>query len=518
MLKLVTLGGLTLTDPAGQHVAPQRRRLALLALLAAAGERGMSRDKLVATLWPESSVDNARHALEQLVYSMRRELPHLVLQGTDPLRLDSTVVSTDLAEFTSRLAGGDLAGATAVYGGPFLDGFFLSGAPEFERWVERERTRLSGEHERALRLLAETAEAEGRHAEEIGLKRRLAAADPFGERAATDLVRALAATGDWVGAARAAREYMARVREEVPGTPPTDLEALVERLHAEHRRKANEADDDSGSEPGRYVVERELGRGSAAIVYLAQDRRYERPVALKLLRPEVATATDARRFRREIAILARLYHPHILQLYDSGVMPPGAGPAGLFYVMPYVRGESLRQRLLRDVQLPLAEAVGLARDVAEALGYAHGQGVVHRDVRPENILLESGHALVADFGIAGVLESAGGERLSASGIMLGVPAYTSPEQAQGTRALDGRSDIYSLGCVLYEMLGGEPPFTGASRAAVLARHIGGAVPPLRTIRPDVPPAIDRVVVRSLAKRPEDRFPNASEMAAALREG
>lgn len=517
MLRLETFGGLTLTDAAGQHVASQRRRLALLALLAGGGERGLSRDKLVACLWPESAADNARHALEQLVYSMRRELPEAVLQGSDPLRLDSAVVSTDVADFTSRLAAGDLAGAVAAYRGPFLDGFFLSGAPEFERWAERERSRLAGAFARALRLLAEAAEAEGRHPDEIEFKRRLAAADPFDERSATDLVRVLAAAGDWVGASRAAREYMTRVREDLPGSSPKDLEALIERLHAEQRRRAGEDEEDAGGGPARYVVERELGRGSAAIVYLARDRRYERPVALKLLRPEVATATDARRFRREIAILARLYHPHILQLYDSGVMPAGAGPPGLFYVMPYVRGESLRHRLLRDLQLPVAEAVEMARDVAEALAYAHGQGVVHRDVRPENILLEAGHALVADFGIAGVLESAGGERLSASGIMLGVPAYTSPEQAQGTRALDGRSDLYSLGCVLYEMLGGDPPFTGASRTAVLARHAGDAVPPLRTIRPDVPAAIERVVLRCLAKRPEERFPTAAEMAAALRE-
>jgi len=517
MLRLETFGGLTLTDADGHHVAPQRRRLALLALLAAAGERGMSRDKVVACLWPESAVDNARHALEQLLYSMRRQFPQVVVQGSDPLRVDPAVVSADVAEFTALMAAGDLAGAVAVYGGPFLDGFFLTGAPEFERWAERERARLAAEHERALRLLAEAAESQGRHTEAIDLKRRLVVADPLGERPATDLVRALAVSGDWAGAARAAREYTTRLREELPGVPVRDLEALVERLHAEHRRAAGEDEHDAAGEPARYLVERELGRGSAAIVYLAQDRRYDRPVALKLLRPEIATATDARRFRREIGILARLYHPHILQLYDSGVMPPGAGPPGLFYVMPYVRGESLRQRLQREIQLPIAEAVRIARDVAEALAYAHGQGVVHRDIRPENILLESGHALVADFGIAGVLESAGGERLSASGILLGMPGYTSPEQARGSRALDGRSDIYSLGCVLYEMLGGEPPFSGASRAAVLARHLAEPVPPLRTIRPDVPPAIERAVFRCLAKQPEERFPTAGELAAVLRE-
>jgi serine/threonine-protein kinase len=514
MLRLETFGGLTLTDASGRPAAPQRRRLALLALMAAAGERGISRDKVVACLWPESAADSARHALEQLLYELRRQLPNAIVPGSDPLRLDPAIVSSDVAEFSVRVAAGDLAGAAALYRGPFLDGFFLAGAPEFERWAERERMRLSAEHERVLRALAEAAEVDGRRNDEVDLKRRLAAADPLGERPAVDLVRVLAVAGDWVGAARAARAYVTRVREELPGVQPPDLEALVDRLHGEQRRRAGEEEEGTG-EPARYLVERELGRGAAAIVYLARDRRYERPVALKLLRPEVATAIDARRFRREIGILARLYHPHILQLYDSGVMPSGAGTPGLYYVMPYVRGESLRQRLVRQAQLPIAEAVGIARDVAEALAYAHGQGVVHRDIRPENILLESGHALVADFGIAGVLDSVGGERLSASGILLGTPAYTSPEQAGGSRVLDGRSDIYSLGCVLYEMLGGEPPFSGATGVAVLARQLAGVVPPLRTLRPDVPPGVERAVLRALAKQPEERYATAAELVAAL---
>ncbi len=516
MLKLETFGGLTLTDPAGHHVVPQRRRLALLALLAGAGDRGLPRDKVIACLWPESTAENARHALEQLLYSLRRQLPEGAIRGIDPLRLEPALVRVDVVEFAGRLAAGDFAGATALYLGPFLDGFFLSGAPEFERWVDRERVRLAAEHERALQALAGQAEAEGRHTAEIDFKRRLASVDPLAERAATDLVRALAASGDWTGATRAAREYAVRAREELPGVPVRDLEALVERLRGERRAEAGEGDPDTSGAAVRYLIERELGRGAVAIVYLARDRRYDRLVALKLLRPEVASATDARRFRREIAILARLYHPHILQLYDSGVLPAGAGAAGLFYAMPYVRGETLRQRMRREGQLPIADAVSIAGDVAEALAYAHGQGVVHRDVRPENILLESGHALVSDFGIAGVLERAGGERLSASGIMLGVPAYTSPEQARGGIHLDGRSDVYSLGCVLYEMLAGEPPFTGASRATVLARHLEGVVPPLRTVCPGVSPGVERAIIRALAKRPEERFATADEFAAALR--
>jgi DNA-binding SARP family transcriptional activator/tRNA A-37 threonylcarbamoyl transferase component Bud32 len=514
MLRLETLGGLSLSDD-GRHLAPPRRQLAVLGLLAAAGERGIPRDKLIACLWSESAAENARHALEQLVYSLRRLLAGVLAPGPDPLRLNQAAVTSDVADFAARLASGDLSGAVAVYRGPFLDGFFLTGAPEFDRWVERERARLAGEYERALRGLADRAEHAGRHTEEIDYKRRLALADPLAERAAAELVRALATAEDWAGATRAAREYMARAREELPGVAVRDLERLVERLR-EERLGADLDDRNEDAGIARYQVERELGRGAAAIVYLAHDRRFDRPVALKLLRPEVATATDARRFRREIRILARLYHPHILQLYDSGVMPPGASPAGMFYVMPYVRGETLRERLRRDVRLPMAEAAAIAAVVADALAYAHAQGVIHRDIRPENILFESGHALVGDFGIAAVLETAGGERLSATGVMLGEAAYASPEQARGEKNLDGRSDIYSLGCVLYEMLGGEPPFSGAHRGVVLARHLADAVPSLRTLCPDLPAELERVVLRALAKQPEARFASGSDLAAALR--
>jgi serine/threonine-protein kinase len=251
-------------------------------------------------------------------------------------------------------------------------------------------------------------------------------------------------------------------------------------------------------------------------VYLARDRKHDRAIALKILRPEIAAGSDAKRFVREIGFLARLHHPHILPLYDSGTLALQDGRLGLFYAMPYIRGESLRQRLEREVQLPVADAVHVAREVADALGYAHAEGIVHRDIRPENILLESGHALVADFGIARALETAGGERLSASGVILGVPAYVSPEQAGGTGEIDGRTDIYSLGSVLYEMLTGMPPFTGATRGAVLARVMAEAVPPLRTVRPDVPIQVERAVMTALAKQPKQRFADAAAFAESLR--
>lgn len=516
MLRLETLGGLSLIDAAGHPVALPRRRLALLALLAVAGERGMTRDKVVAILWPESSPARARHALEQLLYAMRRHAADPMVIGVDPLQLDGSVVQTDVAEFSRHLTAGDSAAAARCYRGPFLDGFYLSSAPEFEQWAGRVRDHLEAEHAKVLRTLAVEAGALGHHTAEIDLRRQLLLADPFAGRAASDLVRALAASGDFAAAFRAAREYDARMKEEMPGVPTTDLQALVEGLRP-RRAGATEPGREGAHGGGRYAIEQEIGRGAVAVVYRARDRRVDRLVALKLLRPELATAIDARRFRREIAVLSRLYHPYILQLYDSGVLESeGGGPAGLYYVMPYVAGPSLRQRLEREPQLPIDVSVRIACHVAEALEYAHAKGVLHRDIRPENILLEGSHALLTDFGIAGVVELTGAERLSASGIVLGVPGYISPEQERGESALDGRSDLYSLGCVLYELLGGMPPFTGATRAAIVARQLNGVVPPLRTVRPDLPDSLERVVARALAPRPEQRFGSAGELLDALR--
>ena len=240
----------------------------------------------------------------------------------------------------------------------------------------------------------------------------------------------------------------------------------------------------------RYRIERELGEGGMATVYLAPDVKHDRKVALKVLRPELAAVLGAERFLREITTTANLRHPHILPLYDSGSAPGDGGAEILFYVMPYVEGESLRDRLSREKQLPLDDALRIAREVADALSYAHGRGVIHRDIKPENILLESGHAVVADFGIARAVDAAGGDRLTETGMAIGTPTYMSPEQAAGERDLDGRSDLYSLGCVLYEMLAGEPPITGPSVAAVLARKSVDVPLELRRLRSAVPASVE----------------------------
>ena len=260
---------------------------------------------------------------------------------------------------------------------------------------------------------------------------------------------------------------------------------------------------------GRYSIEREIGRGGMATVYLAHDQKHDRQVALKVLRSELALAVRAEQFVREIAIAAKLAHPHILPLHDSG-----EAEGIVYYVMPYVEGESLRDRLTREGRLPFADAVRIAGDVAAALSYAHSHGVVHRDIKPENILLApGGEALIADFGIARALTVAGGHPLSQTGAV-GTPLYMSPEQAAGS-GLDGRSDIYSLGCVLHEMLAGHPPFTGATAQEVIARHASDPIPALEAARPGVGARVARAVRKALAKQPVDRFATAGQFASAL---
>ena len=262
--------------------------------------------------------------------------------------------------------------------------------------------------------------------------------------------------------------------------------------------------------PAHYVIDRELGRGGMALVYLARDTRHERFVALKTLRPEIAIALGRERFLREIKLAARLQHPNILPVFDSG----DAGGT-LFYVMPFVEGESLRDRLDREPQLPVDDALQIAREVAEALAYAHDHDVVHRDIKPENIMLSGGHAIVADFGIARAVSAAGGDKLTQTGLAIGTPAYMPPEQASGTGQVDRRSDIYSLACVLYETLAGQPPFTGPTAQAIMARHSLDAVPRLKIVRDAIPDDLEVVIERALEKVPADRYQTSGEFAKAL---
>ena len=264
----------------------------------------------------------------------------------------------------------------------------------------------------------------------------------------------------------------------------------------------------------RYDIERQLGRGGMASVWLARDRRHDRPVAIKVLHPELAGALGAERFVREVRLTARLQHPSIIPVLDSGVLSSlDDGPLP-WYAMAYVAGESLRSRLTRDVQLPVDEAVRIAREVAAALEVAHRQGIVHRDIKPENILLEEHRVYVADFGIAKALLATGADSITSTGLALGTPAYMSPEQATGA-PVDGRADQYALAAVLYEMLAGEPPITGPTAQAIIARRLAEPARPFRPVRSAVPEALERAVLRALDRVPADRFPDIAAFSAEL---
>ena len=265
----------------------------------------------------------------------------------------------------------------------------------------------------------------------------------------------------------------------------------------------------------RYAVEREIGRGGMASVWLARDLRHERPVAIKLLHPELAGAIGVDRFVREVRLTARLQHPAIVPVLDSGVF---AGPGGVqlpWYAMPYLPGESLRARLERERHLPIDEALRITDEAAGALAAAHREGIVHRDIKPENVLLSGEHVYLADFGIAKALIETGGERLTSTGLAIGTPAYMSPEQAMGSD-LDARTDQYSLACVLYEMLAGEPPFTGPTAQAIVARRMSEPARAIRPVRSSVPVGLESALLRALERVPADRFADVAAFTAALR--
>ncbi len=267
---------------------------------------------------------------------------------------------------------------------------------------------------------------------------------------------------------------------------------------------------------GSYAIERELGRGGMATVFLARDLKHDRLVALKVLHAELAASLGPERFQREIHTAARLQHPHILTVLDSGAAPLQGGGERLWFTMPYVEGESLRDRLTRERQLPTGDAIRIAREAAEALQYAHDHGVIHRDIKPENLLLtHDGNTLVADFGIARAVSSEGGERLTETGLAVGTPAYMSPEQTTGDRGVDARSDVYSLAAVVYEMLAGEPPFTGPTAQAIIVKRFSEPPPSLRVVRGSVPAGLDQAIRKALAPVAADRFQTVRELGQAL---
>ena len=556
MIDFRVLGPLELKGPDGEEilsVLSQPKRVALLAYLALATDQGFRRrDTIIGLFWPDLDQERARGALRKSLYFLRRSLGEEALKGRgdEEVSLDWDQVSCDAVDFQDALEKGDLERALELYRGELLEGLFLSGSPEFERWLDAERERLREIAASAAWELAHIYLSSGRVTDGERLGQRALGLVPTDENEVQRFIQALNDVGDRAAAVRFYEKFAKELEDLLDLRPAAETRALVKGIRDTRGTPAplagstpstgrSEAELAPKPPPGhspepppepppdpalrsqlfdrvkealssKYGVEEEIGRGGMATVFLAHDPKHRRKVALKVLDPELAQALGADRFLQEIEIAANLTHPHILPLFDSG-----EADGLLYYVMPYVEGESLRSRLEREKQLPVAAAVTIAREVASALAFAHEKGVIHRDVKPANILLEAGHAVLADFGIAHAVSLAGESRHTRSGTSLGTPAYMSPEQSTGEADLDGRSDQYGLGCVLYEMLAGDQPFRGPTGESVARQHLTREPPAITELRPSVPDGVAYALQRAMEKAPADRFPGMGAFSDAL---
>ena len=542
MLRLTTFGGVSLRPAGGNSGAEEkslpRRGLAVLVLLAAGPASGVSRDTVVAYLWPESAEDRARGALRQTIFALRRDLsrPDLLLGGPD-LTLNPAALISDVRELHIARAAGDLERVVELYAGPFLDGFHLAGVPEFERWVDRQRTEYAAWATSALESLARGAGKRGDHTAAAEWWRRLVAADPLNTRVVMESMLAQGASGNAAGALRQAQEHEELLSRELGASPDRALGELVARIRRGEPLSAPQSIQRGGpplsSEPAapaprptgserfqdrlareladRYVLEDEgeTGGEGGVRLYRARDRRHDRRVTLKVVHPALASQIDVERFVREIRLTGKLLHPHILPLLDSGEV--GGRP---WFAIPLPEGETLRARLTRESAIAPTEAVRLALELADALGYAHRHGVVHRDVSPENVILAGGHALLINLGVARALDTAAEAALTDSGTLIGSAAYMSPEQAKGARTVDGRSDLYALGAVLFEMLAGEPLFSGPTPQAIMARRMAEQTPDLSRLGA-ASSGLRTVLKRTLASDRDRRYASMTELSTAL---
>jgi len=508
---------------------------AVATLLAFHGTAGVARDRVHSLLQsPASSgaaADEWWRSLTQTVGQVLGE-PCLILERHH-VALRPSIATSDVTDFSAALASGDLERAVQLHHGRLLEGMRHRETPAFDRWLQLQRETLASEAASALERLAVEANRRGEPLTAVRWWRQLAMQYPLNDRVSASLMEALVAAGDREGALRHARfvEALSQERLELPGDAQVLALARSLRGHdaasidttalwvATGTPSLSQRNGDPGDDPlarfaeavsTRYRIEGELGRGGHGRVLRACDLRHHRPVAIKVLHPEVSPPSSATRFAREIRVVAALQHPNILPLFDSG---EAAG--ALYFVMPLVRGASLRERLRCEQTIAVADAIRIVRQVASALGEAHRRGVVHRDIKPENILLVGSEALVADFGIACVTDGATGSGLTAPGVIVGTPHYMSPEQASPDEPVDGRSDLYALGCVLFEMLSGNVPYRGASTRAVLAQHVSAPPPNLPVRRADLPPALNDVLRRLLAKHRDQRYASAEELGEAL---
>jgi DNA-binding SARP family transcriptional activator len=532
MFRLNTFGGLVLQQDGQLHTGPasQRRRLALLAVVAAAGRRGVSREKLLSLLWPDSEAEAARHSLYQAVHAIRRSAgSDEIFLGGATLQLNPELITSDVGEFEQAVESGSHEQAVRLYRGPFLDGFRLESAPEYEQWQDGERVLHAREYAAALESLAAAAAARGDHPAAVRWWRRLAAAEPVSTRAAVGLIEALVAAGDRAGALQFAGVHSSLVRQHLETDPDPEIDRWIERLRAgevpaaapaprprptgpDAAREAadRELDEIRRALAERYQVGERIGESTLLLSFAARDRRDTRQVELHVLSPRLVGLGGGDRVLEALERMAALRDPRIAPVREAGSLQ-----GRVYFSTPPLEGPSLRDRLARERQLPIAEARRIALELLEALVYAHGHDVRHGDLRPKHVLLARNGVSVSGFGLVEALDLAESGSAGSTAITIGAPAYLSPEQLAGESTADERSDLYSLGCIVFEMLAGEPPFGGSNLATVLSRKLTQAAPAVTSVRESVPPELDRFVARCLARLPADRFQRAAEAREAL---
>ncbi len=532
MLRLTTFGGLVLQQDGQLHTGPaaQRRRLALLAVIAAAGRRGASREKLLSLLWPDSEPEAARHSLYQALHAIRRSLgSDEVFLGSTALQLNPDLLTSDVAEFEEAVEQGGHEAAARLYRGAFLDGFRLENAPEFEQWQDAERLRHAREHAAALEALASAASGRGDHPAAARWWRRLAAAEPVSTSAALGLIESLVAAGDRAGALQFAGVHSALVRQHLDTEPDPAVESWIARLRSgdvpaaaaaspaparprdAHEVAVQELAEIKRALSERYQVGDKTREGTLLLTFAARDRRDTRPVELHVLNPRIGALGSGARVLDVLERVAALHEARIVPLRECGVIQ-----GVVYFATLPVEGPSLRDRLARDRQLPVDEARRITGDLLDTLVYAHGRDVRHGDLRPKHILLGRAGVAVTGFGLVEALDIAAAGNAGSTAVTIGAPAYLSPEQLAGETAADERSDLYSLGCIAFEMLAGEPPFAGSTLGAVLSRKLTQSAPPVRLLRDSVSEALDGFVGRCLARLAADRFQSAVEAREALR--
>jgi DNA-binding SARP family transcriptional activator/tRNA A-37 threonylcarbamoyl transferase component Bud32 len=537
-IQLRVLGGATLeVDEEPVHGrAAHRRRIALLTTLASSPHGSVRRERLAELLWPDAD-GKPLHSLAESLHILRSELHRdIVLTAGNEVALNPEVVRCDAVEFRAAIEAEEWNRAVALYAGPFLDGFFVDRAPEFERWVEEERAALGRVFARALEALAVRAERAGNVLEAVEAWGRLAVHDPYSARVALRLMAVLAEAGERARAIQFGTAFVRRLREELEIEPEAEIQELLERMRVEAPRMAASAPPAGGPLPPPQVREeggrleesascvpqlsaefdvlRRIGEGSVAAVYLAREPALGRLVAIKVLADRfVGDVVAERRFEREARASAGIQHPNVATVFRIGRTAAGVP----FLVLPYVDGGSLEDRLAAAGRLPIAEARRYVGQAAAALAAAHRMGIVHRDLRPANLLYDraTDRVLLGDFGLAAVLET-GQERvmrLTRPGESLGDPRYASPEQLAGEPVTE-RTDVYSLGMVAFELLTGRSPFDASTGTEMLVAHVRQAPRRTSELRDGIDPELDDLIHRCLNKRPEHR-PFAVDVADAL---